>query len=235
MFNFIANNDIDQFPPIEEAWDGIVALGGQLTTARLLSAYRQGIFPWSSINQPLMWWSPDPRMLMRPEEVKISKSMRKILARAEFKITLDTAFEEVIRNCASIPRPGQEPLEGEESGAWLTEEMQEAYINLHKAGHAHSVEAWQDGQLVGGLYGVAVGWNFSGESMFAKVSNASKAAYLTLVPLLGQLGFQWIDCQMYTEHLSSLGARLYPRQMYLDFLKENEQEEGIQGSWTHLL
>lgn len=235
MFNFIANNDIDQFPPIEEAWDGIVALGGQLTTARLLSAYRQGIFPWNNANQPLMWWSPDPRMLMRPEDVRISKSMRKILARAEFKITLDTAFEEVIRNCANIPRPGQEPLEGEESGAWLTNEMQEAYIDLHKAGYAHSVEAWQNGQLVGGLYGVAIGWNFSGESMFAKVSNASKAAYLTLVPLLGQLGFQWIDCQMYTEHLSSLGARLYPRQMYLDFLKENESEVGIQGTWTHLL
>ncbi len=197
----------------ETAPDGLLAMGGDLTLPRLVSAYRQGIFPWYSQGQPILWWSPDPRMVLFPEELHLSRSLRKELRKRRFEITFDRNFEAVIRACAAPRHPGE--------GAWLTHEMILAYETLHERGMAHSVEAWQEGQLVGGLYGVQQGSLFFGESMFSRVSNASKVAFVHLVRSLQQHGCPLIDCQVYTPHLESLGATLIPRTRFLELVKRH--------------
>jgi leucyl/phenylalanyl-tRNA--protein transferase len=195
----------DAFPGIESALvepNGLLAIGGDLAPERLLCAYRQGIFPWYSEGQPILWWSPDPRVVLFPPRLKISKSLRKLLKRSPFEVTLDRAFAAVIERCAA-PRPDQD-------GTWINVAMIEAYLRLHELGHAHSVECWRHGTLAGGLYGVSVGRVFFGESMFSAVSNASKVA---LAHLCG-LGFELIDCQIPNEHLRRLGAELVPRKAF---------------------
>jgi leucyl/phenylalanyl-tRNA---protein transferase len=193
--------------------DGLLAVGGDLSEDRLLLAYSMGIFPWYTDGPPVLWWSPDPRLVLIPAELNISRSLRQVINKGLFTIKMDTAFAEVIRNCAEIRREGQQ-------GTWITEEMVEAYIRLHHAGYAHSVESWQNGELVGGLYGIALGSAFFGESMFAKKSSASKIALVTLAEYLRALDYSFIDCQVTTEHLKSLGAREMPRRKFLRMLKE---------------
>ena len=187
--------------------DGLLAVGGDLSTERLLLAYRSGIFPWFDGDLPL-WWSPDPRFVLFPAELKVSTSMKTLLKRNAFDFTINQAFEQVIGNCKSVRRDGQ-------AGTWITEEMQDAYIELHKQGFAVSAEAWKDGELVGGLYGIRIGKFFFGESMFSHQSNASKYAFISLVEQLKSEGIEMIDCQVYTAHLESLGARMIPRKDFL--------------------
>lgn len=200
------------FPPVEEALDdGLLALGGDLSTERLLLAYHSGIFPWYSEETP-MWWSPDPRFVLFPGELKVSKSMKSLLNKDAFTFTTNKAFEEVIYNCQQKEREGQD-------GTWITEEVLEAYTKLHHLGHAHSAEAWQDGKLVGGLYGIRLGKVFFGESMFSHVSNASKYAFIRYVTQLRSEGTELIDCQVHTEHLESLGARMILRTDFIQKVK----------------
>lgn len=211
---WLALDDIE-FPPIEEAWlepNGLLAAGGDLSPARLIKAYQSGIFPWYEEDQPILWWSPDPRIVVRPQDVHISKSLRKTLRQARFTITADTAFSQVMKYCAE-PRPGQ-------GGTWITEEMANAYSQLHELGYAHSIEAWHEGELCGGLYGIALGRLFFGESMFSKASDASKAAFATLASKLSGWGFELIDCQVETPHLKSLGAREIPREEFKKILQQ---------------
>ncbi|HEY9004467.1 MAG TPA: leucyl/phenylalanyl-tRNA--protein transferase [Mucilaginibacter sp.] len=191
--------------------DGLLAVGGDLSTDRLLLAYQNGIFPWYNDDTPILWYSPHERFVLFPDELKISKSMRQILKSGRFKVTYDKNFAEVIDACSTVNRKDQ-------PGTWITADMMEAYIRLHKEGYAHSVEVWKDEQLVGGLYGVQVGEVFCGESMFSKVSNASKIA---LISLCSTNKYKLIDCQVYTEHLESMGARMISRQEYLEILQNN--------------
>lgn len=208
----ILNDDL-WFPPVEEAQDdGLLAVGGDLSVERLLLAYRNGIFPWFNEDEPPLWWCPDPRFVLLPAELKISKSMRQVLKGQAFELRINTAFREVINNCRMAYRPGQD-------GTWITDEIMEAYTQLHALGYAHSAEAWQDGVLVGGLYGIRLGHAFFGESMFAKVSNASKFAFINWVQLLQNEGINIIDCQIYTPHLESLGARMIGRRDFLARIK----------------
>ncbi len=187
--------------------DGLLAVGGDLSVARLLSAYRQGIFPWYSEGQPILWWSPSPRTILIPEELHLGRSNRKLFKKAPFAIKVNTAFRDVIEHCAVISRTDQD-------GTWITPEMLEAYCDLHKANHAHSIEAWQGEELVGGLYGVSVGKAFFGESMFSLASGASKFAFMTLVKTLQKWDFQLIDCQIYTDYLASFGAHEVSRKEF---------------------
>jgi len=193
-------------PNLAEA-DGLLAFGGDLSTARLLQAYKSGIFPWFEDDVPL-WWSPDPRFVLFPAELKISTSMKTLLKRNAFTFTINKAFSEVIRNCKSVRRDGQ-------AGTWITEEMQNAYNELHSMGHAVSAEAWNEGELAGGLYGIRIGKLFFGESMFNHQTNASKYAFISLVEQLKSEGVELIDCQVYTAHLESLGARMISRKEFL--------------------
>lgn len=203
------------FPPVEQsAADGLLAIGGDLSTERLLLAYRSGIFPWYNDDEPPLWWSPDPRFVLFPEELYVSKSMQQLFKRRSFKITMNKAFTEVIRNCGRQKRKGQ-------NGTWITPEIEDAYTELHQLGYAVSVEAWKDNELVGGLYGIRMGKLFFGESMFAKVSNASKYAFIAFVQHLQKEGVVLIDCQVYTEHLESLGARMIDRTNFIELLKEH--------------
>ncbi len=197
---------------------GLLAIGGDLSPERLILAYRNGIFPWFNEGDPICWYSPNPRMVLFPEKIKISKSMKQVLERKYFNISFNSAFEEVMRSCSMIPRSDQ-------FGTWISEDMIKAYTEMHQLGYAHSVEARQNGELVGGLYGIALGKCFFGESMFAKVSNASKAAFISLVKKLEDMGFWLIDCQIYTSHLASLGAELIPRDSFLEYLEKNRKEE----------
>ncbi len=200
------------FPPVHLAEpDGLLAIGGDLSTPRLLLAYQNGIFPWYE-GEHILWWCPDPRFVLVPSELKVSKSMQQLLKREAFQFTINKAFSQVISSCKTIPRRGQH-------GTWITEEIREAYTRLHFEGYAHSAEVWVDGELVGGLYGVRLGKMFFGESMFARVSNASKYAFISYVQHLMTEGVQLIDCQVYTEHLESLGARMLSRQVFMQMLK----------------
>lgn len=207
-------NDRLWFPPVSEALDdGLLAIGGDLSTDRILLAYHNGIFPWFNEDEIPMWWSPDPRFVLFPEELKISKSMKQLFKRDAFTFKTDTAFECVMENCRAITRKDQD-------GTWISNEIIAAYSKLHQMGYAHSGEAWLDGQLVGGLYGIRLGNIFFGESMFAHVSNASKYAFISLVQQLMADGVTLIDCQVHTEHLESLGARMIPRTLFLQKLAE---------------
>lgn len=208
--------------------DGILAIGGDLSPERLLLAYQQGIFPWFNERDPILWWSPDPRFVLFPEKLKIAKSMRSYFNQRKLDYTLDTDFRAVITACQRSRRKGQG------GGTWITADMLEAYCTLHDMGFAHSVEVWQDGQLVGGLYGIALGKCFFGESMFAWVSNASKFGFIALVGLLRKLDFQLIDCQQETRHLESLGAENINREDFLKFLEHNRNTPTLRGSWSHL-
>lgn len=210
MIPFRLRYNLDFPDPREADVTGIVAYGGDLSPERLVMAYRNGIFPWYSEGDPILWWSPEPRLVMGVDDFILRKSLKKRLK--QFNIRINTAFGEVIRACAEIPRPGQE-------GSWLLPEMIHAYESLHRLGYAHSVEAWQNDKLVGGLYGVAVGGVFCGESMFARVSDASKAAFAALVAHLKQNGFELIDAQVPTEHLISLGAYEVSRETFLHRLQ----------------
>ncbi len=203
------------FPNHDESnKDGLIAVGGDLSVERLIHAYHLGIFPWFNEGQPLLWWSPDPRMILLPESFKVSKSLKKTILSNKYKITLNTSFEEVINCCSKIKRKGQQ-------GTWITKNMITAYLQLHKKGHAQSVEVWSDNQLVGGLYGIDLKEKkiFCGESMFSKKNNASKIAFYYLVKKLKTENYRLIDCQMYTSHLESLGAQEIPRHEFLKYLK----------------
>lgn len=222
---FIPTDEI-VFPHPEEANEnGILGVGGDLSPERLLLAYENGIFPWFNEGDPIMWWSPDPRFVLFPSQVKISKSMRSYFNQKKYRTTYDTEFEAVIRNCQNIKRQGQ-------SGTWLTEDMIDAYIDLHDMGFAHSVEVWDhNNKLVGGLYGVCLGKCFFGESMFAKKSNASKFGFISLCKELEKRQFKLIDCQQETDHLASMGAVTIPRKEFLEILEENKHEEILIEHW----
>jgi leucyl/phenylalanyl-tRNA--protein transferase len=203
------------FPPVSEASpEGILAVGGDLSAERLLLAYKNGIFPWFDDDEPILWWSPPERMVVNPREYKVAKSLRNIINRNIFKVTFDTAFEEVITNCQSIKRRGQK-------GTWITNSMLEAYLQLHQLGVAKSVEVWQDNQLVGGLYGIDLGKVFCGESMFSLVSNASKVAFVTLIQKLKDENYHLLDCQVHNNHLEKLGAFEISRENYIKILNSS--------------
>ena len=217
--------DIPLFPPIEEAEaDGLLAVVGDLTKERLLAAYRQGIFPWYEVGQPILWWCPNPRLVLFPEELKISRSLRKVLRKQELEIRFDSSFENVIKACADVRTE-------QGKGTWIIPEMQQAYTELHQEGYAHSVESWLNGKLVGGLYGISLGQCFFGESMFSTVSDSSKAALVALAEFSKQVGIKIIDCQMTTQHLLSLGAREIDRQSFLWKLNQYLEKPDIKGSW----
>jgi leucyl/phenylalanyl-tRNA--protein transferase len=203
-----------KFPPVEMSEpDGLLAVGGDLSENRILLAYRQGIFPWFE-GHHILWWSPDPRFVLFPDHLRVSKSMQQLFRKQFFQFTTNKAFERVIAECKTIDRRGQE-------GTWITPEMKEAYIKLHRQGYAQSAEAWKDGELVGGLYGIKLGKVFCGESMFSRISNASKFAFINFVQHLQMEGLKMVDCQVYTAHLESLGAEMIPRQEFLRILKES--------------
>ena len=212
------------FPPAHlAAPNGILAIGGDLVPERLLEAYRQGIFPWYNDNEPIIWWSPRSRCVLFPGEIKISHTMRQILRQKRFTVTFDRDFSAVITACQK-KRHGQ-------TGTWITEEMKSAYIQLYEMGYAHSVESWYEGVLAGGLYGVSLGRCFFGESMFSQISNASKAAFITMVNVLQEREFGLIDCQVRSDHLMSLGAREIPREIFLPLLQHLLSYETYRGDW----
>jgi len=217
----------DPFPPVEEALrnpNGLLCAGADLSMERLLAAYRSGIFPWYSGGEPILWWSPDPRMVLFCDELKVSRSLAKNLRNKGFELRIDSAFSRVIRACAE-PRKG-------EPGTWISKEMQAAYVALHRAGHAHSFETWQEDRLVGGLYGVAIGRAFFGESMFSRATDASKVALVGLVEELRRRGFPMIDCQQRTPLLASLGARTIPRRQFLRRVAALVHYPEPPGIWT---
>lgn len=203
------------FPPITEAMeDGLLAIGGDLSTERLLLAYQQGIFPWFNEEEELpLWWSPNPRFVLFPEKLKLHKSMKPVLNNKQWKFTTNTAFTQVIKNCATVNRTNQQ-------GTWIGKEMQKAYIKLHQQGYAHSAEVWENNVLIGGLYGVKINDVFCGESMFAQKTNASKYAFINYVQQLEKQGVKLIDCQTHTQHLESLGAEFIDRDLFLKILRE---------------
>jgi leucyl/phenylalanyl-tRNA---protein transferase len=221
----------DPFPPVETALadpNGLLAAGGDLSVHRLLAAYRQGIFPWFNPGEPILWWSPDPRMVLFPAEFKCSRSLRKRMRVPDHEIRVDTAFTRVMQACAAAPRKGQR-------GTWISPAMVAAYTALHAGGYAHSFETWMEGEsgpeLVGGLYGVALGRAFFGESMFSRRTDASKLAFAHLVAELSTRGFEVIDCQMSTPHLASLGAREIPRAQFRALLDRLTALPGDPGPW----
>ena len=228
---YLLSEDEIQFPhPSLASENGILAVGGDLSPERLILAYQYGIFPWFNEGDPILWWSPDPRFVLFPDELKVSKSMRPYFNQKKFRCTIDHDFEAVIRNCQQNRRENQF-----EMGTWITEEMLNAYIYLYELGIAHSVEVWDEDQLVGGLYGLALGKCFFGESMFSKANNASKFGFISLVRYLKQEDFWLIDCQQETQHLASLGARSISREDFLAFLDKNEKIDIQAGKWTRSL
>ncbi|MEQ6342163.1 MAG: leucyl/phenylalanyl-tRNA--protein transferase [Gammaproteobacteria bacterium] len=231
------------FPPVEYAFrepNGLLAAGGDLAPARLITAYRSGIFPWYNEGQPILWWSPDPRVVLFPSHLKVSRSLRKTLKKREFNVTLDTAFRQVMQACAA-PRthgrktapafPALPPSMAVDGGTWITDEMLDAYCRLHELGIAHSVEAWRGDELVGGLYGVAIGRVFFGESMFSRVTDASKVAFVHLVRQLERWGYAVIDCQVGSSHLQSLGAEDISRADFNTLLKQWRDVTGHAAPW----
>jgi leucyl/phenylalanyl-tRNA---protein transferase len=203
-----------RFPPVELAEpEGILAVGGDLSVERLLLAYRSGIFPWYNEDEPIQWWAPDPRFVLFPERLRVADSLRRVVKGGRFRVTFDQDFRGVVTQCGRIHRPGQR-------GSWITGEMREAYVALHGAGHAHSVEVWQGEELAGGLYGVSLGRVFFGESMFARVSNASKVGFVTWMARLAEQGCRLVDCQVPTDHLRSFGAEEIPRPRFMALLQE---------------
>jgi len=220
--------DRADFPPAELAGHkGLLAVGGDLKPQRLLRAYGGGIFPWYSEGEPILWWSPDPRFVLFPSGFHVGKSLEKILKRGVFTLTFDRAFAEVIKGC-SLPRRGQE-------GTWITPAMRDAYINLHRLGYAHSLEAWRDGRLAGGLYGISLGGCFFAESMFHMENNASKAALAALAAALKKMDFVLIDCQIRTPHLADWGARSISRRRYLKLLRVGLRPATLRGNWGKIL
>ena len=216
-----------EFPNAENALtepNGLLAIGGDLSPGRIVNAYLQGIFPWYSPDQPILWWSPNPRAVLFPEKFKCSRSLKKLINRKTFSTTIDADFASVIQHCAQVPRKDQ-------NGTWITDEMMQAYIKLHQADIAHSVECWMDGQLVGGLYGLALGNVFFGESMFSHISNASKVAFAHLVDELRKSNYALIDCQVTTEHLLSLGAEEIPRKKFLRLIRQHTAGRMGQHGW----
>lgn len=212
MLTWLQRDSLD-FPPLDNALrepNGLLAAGGDLSVERLVQAYRHGCFPWYQDGQPILWWSPDPRTVLFPDELHVSRSLRKLLRQARYQVTFDQAFAGVIQACAA-PRDYAD-------GTWITTSMQQAYLELHRRGIAHSVEVWRDGHLVGGLYGVAIGRLFFGESMFSHEDNASKVGFVTLVERLNAWGFVLIDCQMPSQHLHGFGARAIDRRDFADYL-----------------
>lgn len=219
------------FPPVDEALrqpDGLLAVGGDLTPPRLLNAYRHGIFPWYSQGQPILWWSPDPRTVFATDGVRLGSKFRRGLRRSSWEVRADTAFAQVIRACAEIPRAGQR-------GTWITHDMRAAYERMHELGHAHSFEVFDGDRLVGGIYGIAVGRMFFGESMFSAVSGGSKVALAALAFHLREWGFPLIDAQVENDHLLSLGAQLWPRRRFVGTVAELTSRDGIVGPWAALV
>ena len=217
----------DPFPPVDEALrdpNGLLAAGADLSAERLLAAYARGIFPWFSEDEPLLWWSPDPRMVLYPGELRVSRSLGRVIRSGRYRVTLDTAFRQVMEGCAE-PRPDDE-------GTWITREMIAAYAELARRGFAHSVEAWAESELAGGLYGVAIGRMFFGESMFSRRTDASKVALVGLVRQLERWGFEMIDCQVASPHLASLGARTIPRREFLQHLDRVVGLPSVPGPWA---
>ncbi len=225
---FLSHDPEAPFPPAETALrqpDGLLAIGGDLSTQRLLNAYRHGIFPWYSEGQPILWWAPDPRMVFRTDGVRLSSRFRRGLRHSTWQVRADTAFAQVMDACAGTPRPGQD-------GTWITDAMQSAYLELHRLGHAHSVEVFDQGRLVGGLYGVAIGRMFFGESMYSGESGGSKVALAALAHRLREWGWPLIDAQVENPHLLSLGAESWPRPKFLAQVAELTGLAGAVGSWT---
>ena len=222
------NPDSFTFPdPREALEDGLLAYGGDLSSARLLSAYKQGIFPWYRENEPILWWSPNPRLLLYPEKFIVRKSFKRVLRSGKFTVTFDRHFSDIINYCATVYREGQEET-------WILDEMKEAYERLHQEGFAHSVEVYLEGKLVGGLYGLSIGKAFFGESMFSLVSDASKVAFKALSDVLGSRGYDFIDCQMKTDHMVRLGAEVVERDIFLDALEVTVEKPTHVGSWSDL-
>jgi len=223
---FLDRHSSREFPDVSLALtepDGLLAIGGDLSMPRILAAYQRGIFPWYSDGQPILWWSPNPRAVLIPDEINISRSLRKTLRRGQFQATFDTCFEKIIGACAAARKDGR--------GTWITQEMQSAYIGLHTAGYAHSVEIWQDEILVGGLYGISLGRLFFGESMFSRVNDASKVALVFLAAQLQRWGFALIDCQVQSPHLASLGAQAIPRHQFVEQLTKQADQPTRLGTW----
>lgn len=208
------------FPPVQQAQSsGLLAFGGDLDPNRLLLAYKRGIFPWYSEGQPILWFAPNPRYVLFPSKFSVQRSLKKVVKQRKFEITIDKNFAEVIQNCSTVSRPKQ-------FGTWITEDMRSAYINLHKLGIAHSFEAWKDGVLVGGLYGIVINGFFAGESMFAHEDDASKVAFVWAVEQLQRWGVELIDCQVQTQHLQRFGAENIPRDQYMSLLQQAQTKQG---------
>ena len=212
------------FPPAHLAEEGLLAVGGDLSAERLLAAYRNGIFPWYNEGDPILWWSPDPRMLLFPAEIHVSKRLKRTIRQGKFSVTADQCFGDVIQHCASTPRKGQ-------GGTWIVPEMIAAYARLHALGYAHSIECWQEGRLAGGLYGVSLGTAFFGESMYSEESNASKVALTALARQCERWKFALIDCQMHTPHLARMGAQTVPRERFLTLARHAVAHPSRKGMW----
>ena len=217
-------NEKIQFPPVDHAEDGVVAVGGDLSAERLLAAYQHGIFPWFSEGEPIIWHSPDPRFVLMLDDLHISKSMQRVINKNEFSYTLDTDFSFVINACAQAKRTQQD-------GTWITEEMIDAYCKLHNLGYAHSIEVWKNNKIVGGIYGVSLGKSFFGESMFHTESNASKFAFIKLVEVLKSYDFHFLDAQIHSEHVETLGAKEISRKEFIDKLNKSLENESRIGKW----
>jgi len=222
---YLLSDDLIFPSPDLASEDGLLAVGGDLSQKRLLLAYSMGVFPWYSRSEPILWWSPDPRLVLYPDEFRISKSLQKAIKKGSFQVTVDQAFKQVIIQCAKTRRQKNQ-------GTWIVDDMIKAYIGLHESGFAHSVEAWQDKKLAGGLYGVSLGKCFFGESMFTRITNASKVAFAALVEFLKIRCFDIIDCQVTTEHLKHFGAREIPRAQFLNQLKRSITLPTHRGKWS---
>jgi len=224
---YLSENKLAFPPPFLADQTGLLAVGGDLSVPRLIKAYSEGIFPWYNEDEPILWWSPDPRLVLFPENLHISKSLAKVIKKNVYEISVDRAFKDVITKCREVHTETKQ-------GTWLVDEMVDAYVLLHEKGYAHSVEAWKEGLLVGGLYGVAIGKCFYGESLFSTADNSSKVAFAVFTKWLCKMGFDMIDCQVATKYLSSFGAKEIARKTFLGFLAKSIVKSGMPGSWTSI-